>query len=105
MQAPCGGGGDPAFIESDTRLRKRPGGAGVVERRVRSGEARVVAAPTSVGVERRHQVAGGAAGRIGKATLPRLVECGGPAEGAPAGVEHGRGVWFTSRSAADPARG
>src|SRR5438874_4290138 len=76
MQAAGGGSVEPAFIQSDTRLRKRPGGAGVVERRVRSGEARVVAAPMPVGVERRHQVAGRAAGGIGEATLPRLPECG-----------------------------
>src|SRR5204863_9737967 len=56
-----------------------------------SGEARVVAAPMPVGVERRHQVAGRAAGGIGKATLPRLPECGEPAEEHLPRVEHGGG--------------
>src|SRR5947209_6428903 len=44
-QVTRGGLDESLIIQSEPRLRERPRSAGVVERRVRSGEARVVAAP------------------------------------------------------------
>src|SRR6266571_8863985 len=56
-----------------------------------AGEARVPPAPMPIGVERRHQVAGGAAGGVREDPLPRLLERGEPAEQHLSGIEHSGG--------------
>src|SRR6266568_9366760 len=57
-----------------------------------------------VGVERRDQVAGSAAGGVGEATLARLLKRGEPAEQHLPGVEHGRRFRLAHYAAADRAR-
>src|SRR5437016_11778957 len=56
-------------------------------------------------VEHCHQVASGAAGRVGEAALPCLLERGEPTEEHLSGVEYGGGLRRADHSAADRTRG
>ena len=96
--------GERVMLQSHPGFRQRPGGARVVQRRVRAGELRVPPAPMPIRIERRHEVASGATGCVREDPLRRLLERSEPAEQHLSRVEHGGRFRLPDDAAADRAR-